>query len=177
MINEIENNLVDLLTSRLESARKIGVQKGVQGITQPAVYASVEEGRFERISKSTVKQTLKVYLDIIFANLKDQRSRREGINLILEGALLLLLFNKLGLAIDPLEPKAWRNTTTPELDELGLISYSLELSTGHYLEKLDDEAVTDLLRVGLEYFLQDPVDATADAIETVNLPELPKGDA
>lgn len=175
MINEIENSLVALITSRLESARKIGVQKGIQGLAQPAVYASIEEGKFEKHGQKSVQQYLKVYLDIIFSNLKDQRSRREGINLILEGAVQLLLFNNLGLQIAPLEPKNWRNTTTTELDELGMISYSLELSTSYFLTKSEDEAVTDLLSVGLSLYLADPADETADATDIVALPELPKG--
>jgi hypothetical protein len=175
MLNEIETNIAELLTTRLESARKVGVQRGVQGLTQPAVYVSAEAGTFERQTQWTYKHTVTVYVDIIFSSLKDQKSRRDGINLILEGALQLLLLNTLGLAIDPLKPKSWRNTTTEELDGLGLISYSLELTTSFLVEKQEEEVVTDLLTVGLTYYLQEPDDETADAADVVNLPELPKG--
>lgn len=173
MINEIENAIVSLLTAKLASARKIAVQKGTAGIAQPAVYASVESGSFERIGQNKSKLNLTVWLDIIFSNLKDQKERREGINLILEGAVQLLLQNDLGLNIHPLEPKNWKNTTTEEFDELGMISYSLELSTFYHLAKLDTEITTDLLRVGMECYLQDVPDSTADATELIDLPLLP----
>lgn len=174
MINEIENGTVALISDKLESARKIGVQKGVQGLTQPAVYASVDEGRFERITQTKVKQFATLYVDLIFTSLKDQQARREGINLILEGCLQLLLLSDLGLTIQPLMPKRWRNTTTEELDKLGLISYSLELETSYILEKLETEAITDLLHVGLTYYLNIGT-ALADGSDTVSLPLVPKG--
>jgi len=161
MINEIEDATVSLLTVNLESARKIGVQKGVQGLTHPAVYASVDEGRFERVTSTTYKQFVTLYVDIIFSSLKDQKARREGINLILEGALQLLLLNDLGLDIHPLTPKSWKNTTTAELDELGLISYSLELSTFYHLKKQSAEEINDLISIGISYLLT-PGDATID---------------
>lgn len=161
MINEIEDATVSLLTANLESARKIGVQKGVQGLTHPAVYASVDEGHFEKVTGATYKQFVTLYVDIIFSSLKDQKARREGINLILEGALQLLLFNDLGLGIHPLAPKSWKNTTTTELDELGLISYSLELSTFYHLKKQSTEEVSDLITIGLSYLLT-PGDTTVD---------------
>lgn len=169
MLSEIENGIADLLTSRLDSARKVGVQRGVQGLTQPAVYASVEAGAFEKQGQQAFRQTVTCYVDIIFTSLRDQKSRRDGINLILEGALQLLMLNTLGLAIDPLRPKGWRNTTTAELEGLGLISYSLELSTSFVVEKQEGEIVTDLLRVGLNYYLQEPADDTVYASDTVTL--------
>jgi hypothetical protein len=168
MLNEIENGLVERITQRLESARKIGVQKGVEGLTQPAVYASAEAGTFKKVGQSSFEHEVKIFLDVIFSNLKDQRSRREGINLILEGIVQLLTLQTLDLSIDPLRPLSWRNTTTEDMDKLGLISYSLELRTAYIITRVDDEAVTDLLTIGLQYYLK-PGDDTADAGDTVTL--------
>lgn len=166
MLNEIENAIVTLLTDKLESARKIGVQKGVWSLSQPAVFASAEAGAFERMGQAKVKHSVTVYLDILFKHLKGPKERREGVNLILEGALQLLLLNDLGLAIHPLVPKSWRNTTTGELEELGLISYSLELTTFYHMEKLGEEAVDDLITIGVSYLLK-PGDDTVDASDTL----------
>jgi hypothetical protein len=83
------------------------------------------------------------------------------------------MFETLGLGIGDLMPKGWRNTTTSDLDELGLIAYSLELTTHYYITKQSDEEITDLLRVGLEYILA-PGDEAADSADLVELPEQPK---
>jgi hypothetical protein len=173
MLNEIENGIVSLLTTKLDSARKVAVQKGVEGLVQPGVYANVEAGDFEKQGQRSYYQHLTVYVDIVFTSLKDQKTRREGINLILEGTLQLLLLKNLGLQIQPLRPKGWRNTTTPELDEKGLISYTLELTTAYSIIPLDDEVVTDLMTIGLDYYLQ-PDDTTVDSGDTISLPLLPK---
>lgn len=154
MLNEIEDGIVTLLTAKLESARKIGVQKGVEGLVQHAVYASAEAGRFEKIGKVSLKQFVTIYVDIIFKNLKNQESRREGINLILEGSVQALMFETLGLDIDGLMPKEWRNTTTDELDELGLIAYSMELTSFYYIKKQSDEELEDLLGLAMGFFLE-----------------------
>lgn len=168
MLNEIEDGIVALLTAKLETARKIGVQKGVEGLVQPAVYASAEGGKFEKIGQVKIKHYVTIYVDIIFKNLKDQESRREGINLILEGAVQALLFETLGLDIDGLVPKEWRNTTTEEMDEQGLISYSMELGTHFYVSKQSTEEVDDLLGLAMGFFLE-PGDETADAENDVPL--------
>jgi hypothetical protein len=168
MLNEIEDNTVTLLTSKLESARVIGVQKGTAGIAQPAVYASAESGTFEKVTQAIWRHNVTLYVDIIFSNLRDQRSRREGINLILEGVAGLLLLNSLGLKIEPIKPKGWKNTTSPEMDELGLIAYSLELTTSYTLTRLNDETAGELLKVGLNYYLT-PGDDAVDASDLVGM--------
>ncbi|MRR56960.1 MAG: DUF1834 family protein [Deltaproteobacteria bacterium] len=168
MLNEIEDGIVALLTTKLESARKIGVQKGVEGLVQPAVYASAEGGKFEKIGQVKVKHYITVYVDIVFKSLKHQEARREGINLILEGVVQALMFETLGLPIEQLMPKEWRNTTTDEMDELGLIAYSMELGTHFYISKQSTEEVDDLLGLAMGFFLK-PGDETADAENDVPL--------
>ena len=50
----------------------------------------------------------------------------------------------------------------------GLIAFSLEMSTSYTISRLDDEAVTDLLTVGLNYYLK-PGDDIVDASDIVTL--------
>lgn len=169
LINAIEDAAVALVRERLEQARKVAVQKGVTGIPDPGVYCSVESGTFERVTASRWKQTLTMYVDLVFVNLQSQERRREGVNLILDGVLRLLLNNVLGLDITPLAPRVWRNTTTTEMDGKGLITYSLELTTSCSLAWTDPEEVFDLLAVGLDYYLQEPADDAADAADLVTL--------
>ena len=64
--------------------------------------------------------------------------------------------------------KSFRNITTEELKSKGLIAYSLELTTDYHIKRIDDEAVTDLFTVGLQYYLQ-PDDEIADAADEVTV--------
>ena len=171
MLNEIEEGVKNRISAKLaDAAGKLDVQRGVDGIPGQAVYISVEEGQFARVTSETYSVTVKGYVDIVFSNLQSESMRRKGIAPILEGIYQCLLLQRLGLAIDPIVPKMFRNTTTPELKDKGLIVYTLEFSTKFNIKKLDEEAVTDLLAIGLNYYLQDPADdGKIDASDEVTL--------
>lgn len=49
-----------------------------------------------------------------------------------------------------------------------MIEYLIEFTTSFYIEKQDDEVVTDLLTVGLSYLLK-PGDAVVDASDEITL--------
>ena len=172
MLTEIEDAIVDLLKSKLTaSAATIAVQKGFEGLPQPAVYVSTEAGRFEKISQSSVRHSPTVWVDILFSNLADERQRRKGIYLILEGCLQALLFQTLGLSINPLQPEDWHNTTPEEYRKQGLMCFSLKLTTSYTISKQDDAKALDLLTIGLSYYLT-PGDDEAAAVDTVTLNDI-----
>ena len=172
MLTQIEDAIVAHLGTKLtSSAAKIAVQKGFEGLPQPAVYVSSDSGRFEKISQSSVRHTPTIWIDILFSNLSDERQRRKGIYLILEGCLQALLFQTLGLSINPLQPEDWHNTTPEEYRKQGLMCFSLKLTTSYTISKQDDTAVDDLLTVGLSYYLK-PGDNVTDAVDTVTLNQI-----
>jgi len=169
MLSAIEEACVARIKDKLTAAvTRIDVQRGIEGIPQPAVYVSVEEGTFTRVTDDVYRQQVTVYVDVIFSNVQSEAQRRKGVYPILEGVLLCLFGQKLGLEITPLIPKSFRNTTTEELKSKGLIAYTLTMSTGYHIRRVDDEAVTDLLSVGLSYYLQ-PDDGKADAEDLLTL--------
>jgi len=169
MLSEIEEAVKNRICDKLaEAAGKIDVQRGVEGIPRQAVYVSVEEGDFTRVTSDTFSCAVKGYVDIVFSNLQSEEMRRKGIAPILEGIYQCLLLQKLGLTIDPIAPTRFRNTTTQDFKEKGLIVYTLEFSTKFRITKLDEEAATELLRIGLNYYLK-PGDNVADASDEINL--------
>jgi hypothetical protein len=181
MLSAIEENTVARIKTKLITASaKIDVQRGIEGIPQQAVYVSAEEGTFTRVTDDVLKQQVTIYVDIVFSNVQSEAQRRKGVYPIMEGVLQCLFGQQLGLAITPLIPKTFRNTTTEELKSKGLIAYSLEMSTSYHIRRVDDEAVTDLFYVGLKYFLQpDPDEEHEDAEEIVIVqtpPAPPAGD-
>jgi len=147
----------DAILARLESkglpVRALGVQKGAQGIPESAVYVAMEEAKFTKITQSTFKQTSSIYLYFKFKNVADEKERRRGISPILQAAIGMLTLQNLGLPIDPLKPVSFRNITTEEDAKSRQMVYELKFETGYMIEKMDDEIIADLLRIGLEYYL------------------------
>ena len=175
MLSAIEEATVARIKAKLTvAATRIDVQRGIEGTPQPAVYVSVEEGAFTRVTDDVIRQTVTIYVDVVFSNLQSEAQRRKGVYPIMEGVLGCLFGQRLALEITPLAPKSFRNTTTPELKKDGLIAYSLELNTSYHIRRIDDEAVEDLLTVGLTYYLQ-PDDEVADAEDTVIVQVVPTG--
>jgi len=173
MLSAIEEAAIARIKAKLTVAKaKIDVQRGIEGIPQQAVYVSAEEGTFVKVTDDVYRQTVTVFVDVVFSNVQSEAQRRKGVYPIMEGVLQCLFGQKMGLEITPVVPKAWRNTTTQELKEKGLIAYSLEMTTSYHIKRIDDEAVVDLFTVGLQYFLQ-PNDETADAEDTVIVQEPP----
>lgn len=173
MINQIEDAIVARIKNKLATiAGKVAVQKGVEGIPQPAVYVSTEGGRFEKVTMASCRHQLAVYVDIVFSYRgADERERRKGIYLILLGVVQELFMETLGLAIKPIMPKDWRNTTVEELRTQGLLTFSLELTTSYMITKLNAEEAADLLAVGLNYYLK-PGDDEVDAVDIVTVPDI-----
>ncbi|OPY07252.1 MAG: hypothetical protein A4E68_01934 [Syntrophaceae bacterium PtaB.Bin095] len=172
MLSEIEEAVAARITEKLAAAAGyVAVQRGTEGVPKPAVYVSVEEGAFEKVSADVFRQTVKGYVDIVFSHLGNEEQRRRGIYPILEGVLQTLLLQTLGLEIAPVRPKAFRNVTSETLRAKGLLAYSLEFETSCHLRKLDEEEAADLLRIGLNYYLQDPEDdEVVDASDLIGEP-------
>jgi hypothetical protein len=171
MLDQIEEAVKNRIGDKLsDAAGRLDIQRGVDGIPRQAIYVSVEEGDFTRVTQETYSLSVKGYVDIVFSHLQNEEMRRKGIAPILEGVYQCLLLQKLGLAISPIVPQRFRNTTTEELRQKGLIVFSLEFGTKFNVARMDEETVTDLLRVGLNYYLQDPADDDeVDAADLVTL--------
>lgn len=170
MINQIEDAIVARIKENLSTAAgKVAVQKGADGIVQPAVYVSTEAGKFGKISQATYEHELTLYVDIVFAYRgADDRDRRKGIYLILEGVLQTIFLQRLGLDIKPVLPKNWRNTTTEEYRQQGMLIFSLELATAYTISRLEETEAQELMAIGLNYYLT-PGDDEVDAADLVTL--------
>lgn len=174
MLTQIEDAIVARIETKLAAtAGMVSVQKGAEGIPHPAVYVSTEAARFEKATMQSYRQEVTIFVDVIFSHLASEGERRKGVYLILQGIVQTLLLQDLGLAIKALVPRNWKNVTTEEFREKGLIVYSLELATSFVIAKLDDEVVADLLTVGLNYYLK-PGDDIIDASDELTLEEAPQ---
>jgi hypothetical protein len=154
MLSAIEDAVVAKIETDLAAAAgQIEIKRGPEGIPQPAVHVSVEEGNFRKVTSETYAQETIVWVDIVFKHLQDEAQRRKGLYPILEGIVQCLLLQTLGLVIRPLIPVSFMNTTPQEWKEAGFIVFSLKMRTEFNITKISEAATLDLLKVGLAYYL------------------------
>lgn len=158
MIVEIENKIIERLEAGGLSVRDISIKSGSAGIIYPAVFLTTESGDYKRITQVKYRCELTLVIVVIFKHYKSEKDRRHGVYPILQGVINLLLFQDFDLEILPIRPVRFRNVTDDDLADKGLLAYQIELETSYVINKTDDETVVDLLKVGLEYYLQDPED-------------------
>ncbi|TAN61366.1 hypothetical protein EPN18_06860 [bacterium] len=76
------------------------------------------------------------------------------------------------MKITPLQPVSFKNATDEEFASAGLIAFQLVFETGCFIERMNDEQTTALLKMGLDYYLK-PGDGVNDGQDVVVLPPLP----
>lgn len=138
----------------------------------PAALIFVDSGEIERLTPEKWKVSPEITVALVLKDMGREKTRRSGISALIEGVITALAGQKLGLDIQEIQPQGFRNVTDKELAELGLMVFALRLKTSFTASKPDDEAdAEDLIRIGLNYFLQDPADdAVADASDLIGQP-------
>lgn len=170
MIVEIENKIVDWVGAAGLGVRNADVKKG-KSIQYPAAFVTTEAGNFTPQGQVNFRCDLKIFLSIGFRDVSSERDRRKGLYPILEGVIQGLMGNDLGLAIKPLAPVKFNNVTDKELMAAGVTAFRLEFATTFTFKPTAEDGA-ELLRIGLDYFLQDPADdGKADATDEITLKE------
>ncbi len=169
MFADIEKKIQQRIEDKITSIRNVDIQKGVKGaLINPAVAVSVEEGTFEARGQKSFKTSTTVYVELEFKNLRSEEDRRKGAFPILLAIIQFLMLQDFDLVIDPLVPVRWRNVTDEEDFKKATMRVQIIFKTGFTITKTDDEVVTDLLRVGLNYYLK-PGDDIKDASDLLTL--------
>jgi hypothetical protein len=171
MLTDIEQAIVDHLHERLAAASRISIDEAHSAVSlkMPAVDVIVGGGKFERVAQQ-YKLVAQVYVIVTFQNLRSVADRRRGVYPILEAVLALLSGRSFDLKISPLRPWRLDNITEEQEAAEGKVVFQIEFETGWVIAAQADETVTDLLRVGLNYYLQDPADDDeVDAADLVTL--------
>jgi hypothetical protein len=173
---DIELAVLAEIKERIITLRAGVNQKSSQGVyAGPVVSVAIFDGSFTRIVPGKWKQACLVNILLTFKNERGEEERRKGINPLVQGIVLLLCEQTLGLNITELLPVSFREVTDDEDYDQGKIVYLIIFSTSFVVTKPEDPTTTDLMTVALNYYLQEPLDTTADSADTVDLPLLPKG--
>lgn len=175
MFSEIEEKILIRLKEKGLQVRGLEIKKDPKGNVAPAVFAHIDEGTFKKVSQSTFKIDISVFLTIAFKKLKAEDSRRKGLYPLLLAVINYLTLQNLELKntdgsnkIDPLQPVRFQNVTTEADLASGLLLFQIQFRTGFYIEKVEDEVAGELLRIGLEYYLK-PGDDVLDAQDIMEL--------
>ncbi len=162
-VNDIDLSDTGLASSKISAAQRAHL---------PAVFAAIEAGAYRKISQSTMRCEAKLLVAVAFKEVANDRKRRAGAHLILESVIGLLSLQTFDLSITPLAAERFYNITDDELADRGIVAYQIEFATSFDVQKQEDDAAEDLLRIGLNYYLQDPADdGTADAADEITLSE------
>jgi hypothetical protein len=171
MLTDIEEKIVERLNAKITEPKRVDIDEAHTALGVPAIDVIVGGGSFEKIAQK-YKLKPSVFVVITFQNLRSVRDRRKGVYPILEAITAFLVGQSLGLKIEGLTPKRLDNITEKEEAEEGKIVFQLEFETGFVIEQLSDEVITDLFRVGLNYYLK-PGDDVVDAADEVIVQEPP----
>ena len=169
MLTDIEEKIAERLDARITQPKRVDIAEAHGALAMPAIDILVGGGGFAKVAQK-YKIKANVFVVVTFRNLRSVKDRRQGVYPLLEAVVALLAGHSLGLAIDPLVPKRLDNITEKEEAEDGRIVFQLEFETGFVIEKLSDEEITDLIALGLNYYLT-PGDETADATDLVTFNE------
>lgn len=167
MLTAVEQATLQRLTDKIPALKSAGVQKDSRQLLRDiSVAVAVLDGKFSKIGQGCFRNECTVSVLLKFKNMQSEEARRKGINPLVMAAVQYLLNQKLGLAIGPLAPARFRDVTTEEKYDAGVIEYLLEFSTWFDIRQLEEEALGELVTMAVDYLLK-PGDDTVDASDTL----------
>jgi len=168
MLADIEEKIQIRIEEKITGVKDVAVGKKRLALGAPSTFIAISGGTYRKIGQVSFKHEVSIFLSVEFKNLKGEEERRKGIYPIIEAIILTLTLQTLGLTIDPLLPVNLQNVTEEDDAKQGLIVFQIEFKTGYMIEAVSDEVITDLLKVGLNYYLK-PGDDAVDASDTLTL--------
>lgn len=170
MLVELEKGTIEALKGGdLYAATIDGAKRDISALRFPAALVAIRLGKFEKAGQAGIKWNATVVVWLAFKEFKSETDRRQGLYSVIEGVVGVLALQTLGLGISPLLPERFYDVTGEEEARMGIETYQLDLSTSWTTSKADpDGDAADLLKIALEYFLQEPEDdGQADAADVV----------
>jgi hypothetical protein len=168
MLREIEAGVIARLKVAGLGVKKIGSADDVTGMNTPEIAVAINTGTFAplTIEKRRLNVTISVY--VLFKCLGKLDERQRGIYPIVEGVVGYLMGQTLGLSINPIAPRSFRDATPPEYREIGQTVYQVDLETAYPVSAIDDSEAVELVTLGLNYYIK-PGDDVADAQDIVEI--------
>jgi hypothetical protein len=175
MLATIEDEALKRIRSKwpqgLGKIAEFDISNQVDGIICPGISIAAECIGFTKSRKDVWLKKVVVHVYLVFKDLRGSGKKlREGAHLIVSAVENILCGQTLGLEIEQLLPKASPEITDDELRLAQRIAFRVDFETNFEIEKMTDEQVSELLAIGVNYFLM-PGDSTPDASDELTLEE------
>lgn len=121
--------------------KAIDIQAGVTALSRPGMTVAVMSGDYETEDMTdTLKVTSKIVVTLVVKNVASEKERRRILHPCVKHVVWKLQGNDLGLEIDPLKVKNWKDVTTPEHLAATLLVAEIEFETAYTLTPETEEA-------------------------------------
>lgn len=157
-------NIEDAILLRLETAGLNVVHLDAKpkldeaDMSSPIGRVFTRLGNYERVTSTKLCCKVAIFIVLDLQHAVNATTRLRGLYTLLEAIVSYLTLKTLSLEITPIMPVRFMRQDEVERELAGIVGYGLELETSYIVTEMEDEESTHLLKVGLEYFLQDPED-------------------
>lgn len=129
---DIEDAIEQLFTETVVPFRfkKVDISKDILALTQPGITVAVTSGDFTTQGMSDLlDEKNKIIVLLVFKNVASEKERRRIAHPSARYVISKLQGQRLGLEIEPIEALNWREVTSPEHLEQGLLVIEVTLET------------------------------------------------
>lgn len=121
--------------------KAIDIQAGVTTLSRPGMTVAVMSGNYEtEDATENLKVTSKIVVTVVVKNVAKEKERRRILHPCVKYVVCKLQGKDLGLEIDPLKVKKWKDVTTPEHLAATLLVAEIEFETAYTLKPEVEEA-------------------------------------
>lgn len=152
---DIEKNILDLFCDDTDRTKfkAVDVQSGITALTRPGMTVAVVSGNYDIPDNSgRIRQTAKVVVTIVVKNVAKEIERRKVMHPSVDYVIRKLYNNDLGLEIEPMTAKSWREVTNEEYLVNGLMVAEIEFETAYDIQTDESEKEYRLLESILSNF-------------------------
>ncbi len=129
--SDIEIKILELFCSdKTGPFKAVDVQRILPALVRPGMAVAVMSGEYEVPDNSgIIKETAKVVVSVVVKNVATESERRKTMHPAVSYVVRKLHNNDLGLDIEPLEAKGWREVTDENYLSEGVMVCELEFKT------------------------------------------------
>lgn len=110
--------------------KKVDVSKLPTALTRPGITVAATSGDYDSLGMSdNLKESIQIIILLVLKNVASEKERRRQAHPAVHYVVSKLQGQTLGLEIEPISLKNWRETTTQENLEEGLLLVEINLST------------------------------------------------